>query len=113
MRRCSRPSVTGAATSRLPRQGSGPSSGRGATCAGSGRGSAVTTAFTGSTGRIPATGTQRSNSYATYPEPVMFAKGHGTENDFVVLPDVGAQLALTPAAVSAMCDRRRGLGADG
>lgn len=43
----------------------------------------------------------------------MFAKGHGTENDFVLLPDVEARLALTPAAVSALCDRRRGLGADG
>jgi diaminopimelate epimerase len=43
----------------------------------------------------------------------MFAKGHGTQNDFVVLPDLDARLALTPAAVSALCDRRRGLGADG
>ena len=43
----------------------------------------------------------------------MFAKGHGTENDFVVLPDVGARLALTPTVVAALCDRRRGLGADG
>lgn len=42
-----------------------------------------------------------------------FAKGHGTQNDFVVLPDVDARLALTPAAVAALCDRRRGLGADG
>ena len=42
-----------------------------------------------------------------------FAKGHGTQNDFVVLPDLDARLALTPAAVSALCDRRRGLGADG
>jgi diaminopimelate epimerase len=49
----------------------------------------------------------------TYPEQVMFAKGHGTQNDFVVLPDVEARLALTPAAVTALCDRRRGLGADG
>lgn len=44
---------------------------------------------------------------------MIFAKGHGTENDFVVLPDPDAQLALTPAAVTALCDRRRGLGADG
>jgi diaminopimelate epimerase len=44
---------------------------------------------------------------------MMFAKGHGTENDFVVLPDVGARLTLTPEVVSALCDRRRGLGADG
>ena len=50
---------------------------------------------------------------ATYPEQVKFAKGHGTQNDFVVLPDLDAGLRLTPAAVAALCDRRRGLGADG
>jgi diaminopimelate epimerase len=44
---------------------------------------------------------------------VKFAKGHGTENDFVLLPDLDGRLALTPAVVSALCDRRRGLGADG
>jgi diaminopimelate epimerase len=44
---------------------------------------------------------------------VIFAKGHGTQNDFVVLPDVEAKLSLTPDAVAALCDRRRGLGADG
>jgi diaminopimelate epimerase len=42
-----------------------------------------------------------------------FAKGHGTQNDFVLLRDLDAALALTPSAVSALCDRRRGLGADG
>lgn len=42
-----------------------------------------------------------------------FAKGHGTENDFVLLPDLPAAIDLTPAAVTALCDRRRGLGADG
>jgi diaminopimelate epimerase len=31
----------------------------------------------------------------------------------VLHPDLTAELALTPAAVSALCDRRRGLGADG
>ncbi len=50
----------------------------------------------------------------TYPEQVIrFAKGHGTQNDFVVLADLDAALTLTPAVVSALCDRRRGLGADG
>ena len=44
---------------------------------------------------------------------IRFAKGHGTQNDFVVLGDLDAALALTPEAVSALCDRRRGLGADG
>ncbi|AQA05852.1 diaminopimelate epimerase [Mycobacterium sp. MS1601] len=42
-----------------------------------------------------------------------FVKGHGTENDFVLLPDPDVQLDLVPAAVAALCDRRRGLGADG
>jgi diaminopimelate epimerase len=44
---------------------------------------------------------------------VKFAKGHGTQNDFVLLPDLQSRLTLTPAAVAALCDRRRGLGADG
>lgn len=44
---------------------------------------------------------------------MQFAKGHGTQNDFVVLPDLDVALELSPAAVAALCDRRRGLGADG
>ncbi|MFZ0228258.1 diaminopimelate epimerase [Mycobacterium sp.] len=44
---------------------------------------------------------------------MIFAKGHGTQNDFVVLADLDAALKLTPAVVAALCDRRRGLGADG
>nr|MBM4732261.1 diaminopimelate epimerase [Prescottella equi] len=42
-----------------------------------------------------------------------FSKGHGTENDFVILPDPDADLALPAHRVAALCDRRRGLGADG
>ncbi|WP_084734658.1 diaminopimelate epimerase [Actinophytocola xinjiangensis] len=44
---------------------------------------------------------------------IPFVKGHGTENDFVLLPDPDAALDLTPARVRALCDRRGGLGADG
>ena len=44
---------------------------------------------------------------------MIFAKGHGTQNDFVLLPDLDGRLALEPAAVAALCDRRRGIGADG
>jgi diaminopimelate epimerase len=44
---------------------------------------------------------------------VRFTKGHGTGNDFVLLPDPDGQLALTPAVVAALCDRRRGVGGDG
>ena len=40
-------------------------------------------------------------------------KGHGTENDFVLVPDVDARLDLTPALVRALCDRRAGIGGDG
>lgn len=58
-------------------------------------------------------GVYRQCSRGTYPELVMFAKGHGTQNDFVLLEDPAAELALTPSKVAALCDRRRGLGADG
>jgi diaminopimelate epimerase len=43
--------------------------------------------------------------------PVM--KGHGTENDFVVLPDLDATVSMSPSLVRALCDRRAGIGADG
>ena len=39
-------------------------------------------------------------------------KGHGTENDFVLLPPGEAE-ELGADAVRALCDRRRGIGADG
>jgi diaminopimelate epimerase len=40
-------------------------------------------------------------------------KGHATENDFVVLPDLEGAFALTPQLVRALCDRHAGIGADG
>jgi len=40
-------------------------------------------------------------------------KGHGTENDFVVLPDLDGVLSLSPSLVRALCDRHAGIGADG
>ncbi|TDT93323.1 diaminopimelate epimerase [Streptomyces sp. 846.5] len=42
-----------------------------------------------------------------------FIKGHGTENDFIVLPDPDGLLNLTPQDVRRLCDRRAGIGADG
>lgn len=44
---------------------------------------------------------------------IRYTKGHGTENDFVILPDPDGALPLDPAWVAALCDRRAGLGADG
>ncbi len=44
-----------------------------------------------------------------------FLKGHGTENDFVVLPDPDGTVHgdLSSERVRALCDRRAGLGGDG
>jgi len=44
-----------------------------------------------------------------------FLKGHGTENDFVLLPDHDGSIHgdLTEERVRALCDRRAGIGADG
>ncbi|WP_203336247.1 diaminopimelate epimerase [Nocardioides limicola] len=42
-----------------------------------------------------------------------FSKGHGTENDFVLLPDPMGDLELSPEQVAALCHRRTGIGADG
>lgn len=50
-------------------------------------------------------------STAAYP----FAKGHGTRNDFVILPDPDGtrHVALDAARVRALTDRRGGIGGDG
>ncbi|GGX71015.1 diaminopimelate epimerase [Streptomyces fructofermentans] len=44
---------------------------------------------------------------------IAFLKGHGTENDFVIVPDPENTIDLPPAAVAALCDRRAGIGGDG
>jgi diaminopimelate epimerase len=42
-----------------------------------------------------------------------FTKGHGTENDFVLVPDLDATIDLTPEQVRRLTDRRAGIGGDG
>ena len=44
-----------------------------------------------------------------------FLKGHGTQNDFVLLPDLDGTVHgdLSPERVRALCDRRAGIGGDG
>lgn len=42
-----------------------------------------------------------------------FVKGHGTENDFVIVNDHDGQLQLPARRVAALCDRRAGIGGDG
>lgn len=50
---------------------------------------------------------------AAAPTGIDFIKGHGTLNDFVILPDDNAELDLDESLVRALCDRRAGVGADG
>jgi diaminopimelate epimerase len=42
-----------------------------------------------------------------------FAKYHGTGNDFVMLEDMDDRIRLDQVVIAALCDRRRGVGADG
>ncbi|NLP83643.1 diaminopimelate epimerase [Microbacterium sp. CFH 90308] len=47
------------------------------------------------------------------PQTVSFTKGHGTGNDFVIVPDPDGSLELSDDQVAVLCDRRFGIGADG
>ncbi|MFE6767021.1 diaminopimelate epimerase [Streptomyces sp. NPDC057689] len=44
---------------------------------------------------------------------IAFLKGHGTENDFVIVPDPDNALDLPAPVVARLCDRRAGIGGDG
>lgn len=44
---------------------------------------------------------------------LVFTKGHGTENDFVLVPDLDGALGLSAARAAWLADRRAGLGGDG
>jgi diaminopimelate epimerase len=44
---------------------------------------------------------------------MQFAKGHGTGNDFVILPDPEGRLDLSAGFAAGLCDRHFGIGADG
>jgi len=44
---------------------------------------------------------------------VAFTKGHGTGNDFVIIADPDGALELSAEQVAVLCDRHRGIGADG
>ncbi len=64
-------------------------------------------------GRTPVTGGVVRNRENARVSDIEFTKGHGTQNDFVILFDPEAELDLTASRVAALCDRQRGLGADG
>ena len=46
-------------------------------------------------------------------ERLTFTKGHGTENDFVLVPDLDGALGLSAARAAWLADRRAGIGGDG
>jgi diaminopimelate epimerase len=46
-------------------------------------------------------------------EQLRFSKGHGTENDFILVPDPDGRLHLSAERVRRLADRRAGIGADG
>ena len=50
---------------------------------------------------------------AVEPSGLTFTKGHGTGNDFVLTLDPEGAAPIDAAFVSALCDRHRGIGADG
>ncbi|MEU1123555.1 diaminopimelate epimerase [Streptomyces sp. NPDC005899] len=44
---------------------------------------------------------------------ISYLKGHGTENDFVIVPDPDNAVDLPGPVVALLCDRRAGIGGDG
>jgi diaminopimelate epimerase len=46
-------------------------------------------------------------------DQLLFTKGHGTENDFVLVPDLEGSLQLTAAQAALLADRHAGVGGDG
>lgn len=59
------------------------------------------------------TSTVTGASTSTSSSPLAFTKGHGTQNDFVLLTDPDGALALDAVLAARLCDRRAGVGADG
>ncbi|HUU47103.1 MAG TPA: diaminopimelate epimerase [Acidobacteriota bacterium] len=47
------------------------------------------------------------------PDRIVFAKAESLRNDFIVVRDSRSPRRWTPSRVAAICDRRRGVGADG
>jgi len=47
------------------------------------------------------------------PQTIAFTKGHGTGNDFVIVPYPDGALDLSDDQVAVLCDRRFGIGGDG
>ena len=73
----------------------------------------MSTTQTGSRTPGPTAGTTTGTTGPLRADGLHVVKAHGTGNDFVVVVDPDDTYPLEPAVVAALCDRRRGLGADG
>lgn len=62
---------------------------------------------------MDATATDTRESAPSELSGLDFAKGHGTGNDFVLIADPDGSRTISPDHVAALCDRHRGIGADG
>ena len=56
---------------------------------------------------------RRGGTMVGMADGLAFTKGHGTENDFVLVPDLDGSLGLSAARAAALADRRAGVGGDG
>jgi len=64
--------------------------------------------------RIPRSAGETSSRDRIWPvSEYSFVKGHGTENDFVLVPDANGRRELSAGQVARLCDRRAGIGGDG
>lgn len=64
-------------------------------------------------GPVPRAVAAASYSWSVSTSQIPFLKGHGTENDFVIVPDPDNALDLPASVVARLCDRRAGIGGDG
>ena len=70
--------------------------------------------MTNSRGRIqPPYRRERAVRLEIMSRTIRALKGHGTENDFILIPDLDNNLTLESSFIVAICDRQRGVGADG
>ncbi|GGC95430.1 diaminopimelate epimerase [Tersicoccus solisilvae] len=73
-------------------------------------------ADSGATGAAPSQNGVHDDALARAAERwtgVTLSKGHGTGNDFVLLADSDDERPVDAATAAALCDRHRGIGADG
>ncbi|NUS37090.1 MAG: diaminopimelate epimerase, partial [Pseudarthrobacter sp.] len=62
---------------------------------------------------MDATATETSETAFRTLGGLRFSKGHGTGNDFVLVADPEGAQPIDAAQAAALCDRHRGIGADG